>query len=320
MFGFDPAKVTPDDPLPKRLWAFSVERFPLLKHGVLIAAYVSSNQFLAHALEGDADKVLFSVESLVGFLVIFGFFLHLRVFDEHKDYDEDCIHHPDRVLQRGVVTLTELKVLGGVAIAVQLVLCWLHSPGALYAWLIAFGFSLLMLVEFFCGKWLEKRFILYATSHLMVMPLLALVVYGIATGNPPWETPPWYWVYAFVGFFVMLNWEISRKIRAPEQEVDGLDSYTKQFGTYGAAWAVLGVRVLDTALVALVGWHLDLSWWFYAALVALFVVTLAGFVSYRRHPSPKNADRMEDYAGLYIVAFDVIVAVAIAHTLGFALM
>jgi 4-hydroxybenzoate polyprenyltransferase len=151
------------------------------------------------------------------------------------------------------------------------------------------------------------------------MPLLALVVYGFAVGRPPWEAPPLYWLYAFVGFFVAFNWEISRKIRAPEEEREGVDSYTKVFGTYGAAWAVLLVRVVDTAMVAVVGYRLGLAPWFYAVLVALFAVCLVGFLRYRLRTSVKTARAMEAYAGFYIVAFDITLAVALAVELGFEL-
>ncbi len=153
---------------------------------------------------------------------------------------------------------------------------------------------------------------------MLIMPLMALTVYSFSTRRYPWQAPGWFWVYAFVGFFVTFNWEVSRKIRAPEQEIDGVDSYTRIFGTYGAAWLVLGIRVVDTALVALVGYHLGLSRWFYAALVALFAVCLVGFVQYRRHTNPKTAKRMETYAGMYIIAFDLILAVEIARKNGIA--
>src|SRR6185295_4956489 len=41
------AALTREAPYPRRLSAYLSERFPLLGHGLLIAAYYSSNQFLA---------------------------------------------------------------------------------------------------------------------------------------------------------------------------------------------------------------------------------------------------------------------------------
>jgi hypothetical protein len=95
-----------------------------------------------------------------------------------------------------------------------------------------------------------------------------------------------------------------------------VDSYTKVLGLYGAAWAVVAVRVLDTGLVALVGSHLGLPTWFYSALLVLFAVCLVGFLRFRFRTSARTARAMETYAGLYIVAFDVILAVAIVQRNG----
>lgn len=311
--------VTVASPFPRRLRAYLRERFPLLGHGVLIVSYYSSNQFLAKTLTRPGEPMHYTWHSVIGAITLLCVFFHLRVFDEHKDFEEDCRYHPERVLQRGVITLRDLKILGGIAIALELVLSATAGKEAFVALLIVLGFSLLMLKEFFIGSWLRKHFLWYATLHMLIMPLLALMVFSFATGQFPWEAPPWFWVYAFVGFFVTFNWEISRKIRAPEQEVEGLDSYTKIFGTYGAAWMVLLVRVVDTALVALVGHHLGLSPWFYVALVALFGVCLVGFLQFRFDTHARTAKRMEIYAGMYIIAFDLILAVEIARKYGLEL-
>lgn len=310
------ATLTRASPYPLRLRAYLAERFPLVGNVLLIIAYYSSNQFLATVLTSPGQPMRYSAHSLMGAVTLLCVFFHLRVFDEHKDYAEDSRHYPDRVLQRGIITLRDLKVLGGLAIAVELALAASRGTAALTAWLAVLGFSLLMLKEFFVGEWLKRRFLLYATTHMLIMPLMALMVFSFATGRFPWQAPAWFWVYAFVGFFVTSNWEISRKIRAPEQEIEGVESYTRLFGLYGAAYVVLLIRVIDTGIVAMVGLHLGLSRWFYIALIALFVVCLVGFLQYRFDTTPRTAKRMEIYAGMYIVAFDLILAVEIVRRYG----
>jgi len=313
------AALSRESPYGTRLLAYLQERFPLAGHGLLIVSYCSSNQFLARALTRPGEPMRYDRSSLFAALAILCCFFHLRVFDEHKDYAEDCRNHPERVLQRGLITLRDLRRLGALAIAGELVLAALHSRAALVAVLVALGFSILMRREFFVGAWLRRHFLLYATSHMLIMPLFALVVFSFATGRWPWEAPGWFFLYAWVGFFVTFNWEVSRKIRAPEEEREGVESYTKIFGTYGAAYLVLAIRVVDTALVALVGRHLGLSRWFYLALVALFAITSLGFLQYRLHTSPRTAKRMETYAGMYIVAFDLVLALELARRYGLEL-
>ena len=295
----DAAELKLESPFRRRLWAYLQERFPPLAYGLLIVSYYSSNQFLAESLTWPRGPLHYSLASLAGGTTLLLMFLHLRLFDEHKDYADDCRHYPDRILQRGLITLTNLKMLALLAIGVELALAcgwaWLVSPAPLVAVLAALFFSLLMLKEFFIGPWLRKRLLVYAISHMLILPLFTIVPYSYTTGRMIWEAPGWYWFYAFVGFFVTFNWEVSRKIRVPEDELQGVDSYTKQFGLYGAAYLVLAIRVVDTAMVALVGWHLGLGFWFYFVLVALYMICLVGFFQYRFHTSRKTARRMEHY-------------------------
>ncbi len=312
--------LTSDSPFLVRLWAYLQERFPLAGHGLLIVSFYSCNQFLAQALTNPGAPMQYSLATIVGALTLLAVFFHLRVFDEHKDYEEDCRNYPERVLQRGLITLRDITILGGLAIAFELTaaLVWagLVSPAPLVSVIAVLVFSLLMLKEFFVGAWLRKHFLLYATSHMLIMPLMVMIVFSYTTNQFLWQASGWYWFYAFVGFFVTFNWEISRKIRDPSDEREGVDTYTKILGTYGAAYAVLVIRVIDTAMVAVVGYHLGLPWWFYAILIALYGVCLVGFFQYRFHTSRATAKRMELYAGMYIIAFDITLALALGSQYG----
>lgn len=310
--------LTPESPFYLRLNAYLKERFPVLGHGVLVVCYYSSNHFLANALTNSGAVVRFSIGSLMGVVTLFCFFLHLRVFDEHKDYVEDDRYHAGRVLQRGLVTLRHLKMLGGAAIGLELLFGALRGPAALVSLLAALVFSLLMLREFFVRDWLKRHFLLYALSHMLVMPLLAAVVYSFATGRHFWEAPSWYWLYAAAGFFVGFGWEISRKIRAPEEEIDGVDSYTKVLGTHGAAYVLLLIRTADVGLAILVGRHLGIGTWFFIVLAALLGVCVMSVVHYRLRTSRKTAKRMAGYAALHLVVSNLAMAAAIASQCGVA--
>ena len=114
--------LTPNSPFPVRLLAYLRERFPLGGHGLLIVSYYSSNQFLARALTQPGEPMRYSPHSLLGAIALLCLFFHLRVFDEHKDYDDDLKHYPERILQSGIITLRELRILGGVAITLELLL------------------------------------------------------------------------------------------------------------------------------------------------------------------------------------------------------
>ena len=56
--------------------------------------------------------------------------------------------------------------------------------------------------------------------------------------------------------------------------------------------------------------------WFYVVLIALFGVCMIGFLQYRFNVTPKTARRMETYAGMYVVAFDLLLVVELGRTYG----
>lgn len=311
--------ICPPSGIVRRWGWYLAERFPVIAHGLLILSFYSSNQFLAHALTEPGHPMRYDLSSLLGSITMFLLFLQLRVFDDHKDYARDCQHYPDRLLSRGIVTLVDLKWLAVLTLLGQFCCALLRGPAALAAVATVNVFSFLMLKEFFAGEFLQKRFLLYASTHMLIIPLMAMMVFSFATDRFPWEAPLWYWVYSTVGYFVAFNWEISRKIRTPGEEVEGIDSYTKRFGTYGAAYAVLLIRLIDTALVCLVASHLGMSSWFYILVLGLFLVCMIGFVQYRFQTSPATARRMMTYASFYIVAFDLALAVELGRTYGVTL-
>ncbi len=77
-------------------------------------------------------------------------------------------------------------------------------------------------------------------------------------------------------------------------------------------WLVLLVRAIDTGLLMLIAGHLGLSTWFDAALTGLFLLTGIGFLHFRLRPSPATAQRMATWAGIYIILFDLLLALALA--------
>ncbi|MCE1704505.1 prenyltransferase, partial [Enterobacter hormaechei] len=93
------------------------ERFPLQNAPLFFIFYIISYSVAFYSI---GEKPILSWEILLGCLMSFSYFLLLRIFDEHKDYQLDCEHHPQRILQRGIITLKNLRVLGICCIALQL--------------------------------------------------------------------------------------------------------------------------------------------------------------------------------------------------------
>ncbi|MFU8803947.1 MAG: prenyltransferase [Bradymonadaceae bacterium] len=310
--------VTMQSPFPRRLLAWFNERFPF-EHGILFfTLYATAVLVGRYATSAGALDV--GVKELLGFLPVWCFFLMLRVFDEHKDFESDCHNYPERVLQSGKISLGHLKVVGALAIVTQLVGSILLDGGfgaVTIWWLGVFAYSLLMAREFFVGEWLSKRLVLYATSHMLVMTLAMLWMAQIGAGSAalPWQAG----LLGGLAFLCGGAFEVARKIRAPEEERDEVDSYTKSFGTGGAPIVVGGLLTVSIVVLGgLVVWITDGTpspAWF-AVLMAILVVPLITLQKFRRHPTPKGRKVNEGLVSMAMLASYLVVIAAIVTTRG----
>jgi 4-hydroxybenzoate polyprenyltransferase len=233
-------RLAPQSPLSRRLLAWAGERFTLANAALFLPLYLIALLCGKALTRGGALSL--SAADFAGFLGAWAFFLMLRVFDEHKDYELDAVNHPDRVLQRGLVTLDHLKAVGVVAIATQLAVSLIADGGlgeTTIWWCLTMGWSALMAKEFFARKWLVRRPVLYAFTHMLVMPLAVLWWAQIGAGGAGLPTRA-AWLGAF-GFLIGATVEVARKTNAPADERRGVDSYTKSLGIYGTVGALVAL-------------------------------------------------------------------------------
>ncbi|SMF74197.1 hypothetical protein [Pseudobacteriovorax antillogorgiicola] len=291
---------------PFKNWIFSTLVY------IAIAIYVRSLAWQDHLVLGSDALMALAVGC---------FFLLLRIYDEHKDYEIDREFHPDRPVARGVVSLTELKYLFAgawlVQVAITIAFYGYDSP-AFMAWAIAFVWSLLMAKEFFCGEWLQKRLLLYALSHMIIMIPLAYWMIFLASQALPWQRPQAI-VLSFMVFLTGAIGEVARKTRSPQDEISGVDSYTSVLGVTGTAILLLildglffaGLAYLLNCLARASGWLV----WGGAALTGLtalmVIVKLLGFV---KETGDGQGKAVEDSQGLLILV--VFLILIIVGTIG----
>jgi 4-hydroxybenzoate polyprenyltransferase len=311
-------QLTLESPLAQRLLAWSGERFPVA-NGVLIFVIYASALLYGRALT-NGGEVSLSLSDLAGFVAVWAYFLILRVFDEHKDYERDSHTHPERVLQSGLVTLGHLRALGWAAVAVQLSVSVLMDGGlgpVTALWALTMGWTLLMLKEFFVGEWLARRLLLYAFTHMLSMPLAFLWMAQMGAGDIglPAEV---IWI-ALLGGLIGASLEVGRKLRAPEDERPGVDSYTKVLGTTGAP-ALAGV--LLTAAVAagagLLGAAGDASAAACLALAFAAAPGIGGAATFARRPTGASAKRAEALVGVSLLLLPLVLIVALLAERGVA--
>ncbi|MDO4263422.1 MAG: hypothetical protein Q4C67_04420, partial [Deinococcus sp.] len=269
-----------------RWWQYQAERFPLLRHALLVTLTTACVLAFVSGARGAAPEWHWLLPAT--FVNLLAFF-QLRVLDEFKDAETDARYRPERPVPRGLVRLSELRTLGLLAAALQLALVLALRPGLLPLLLLCWGFMALMTAEFFIPRWLKARPAAYLLSHQPIVPLLQLLASGWVWAAPGRDVPVTALVgLALVSFGVGLTLEIGRKIYAPQQEREGVETYTAAWGIPGAllAWlAGSGLACLSAAAFSQGFWRgLPLLAW-----------GLAGWAAwtFRQERTPRAAARIE---------------------------
>lgn len=299
------------------LLAWAEERFPA-RNGVFFLTLYVAALVVGRGVSG--APITASWWDVAGFIAFWAFFLVLRVLDEHKDFDADAIAHPERVLQRGIVTLGQLRVVGFVAATTTLVISvWLDGgvPRQVTAWWLAVAFwSFLMAREFFARRWLRQRLVVYALSHMCVMPLV--MAWALAmTGTAPASSSATLALMA-LAFVSGLAFEIARKVRAPADERPMADTYTGALGVRTAANALLIVTVAAIALgvgIARMTRGAMLPAVVGASALAAFATTYS-LLHFRRQPSTTRAKVVEAAVGIGMLVTHIALIAAIAAARG----
>lgn len=220
------------------------------------------------------------------FLTAFGvcllMFLQLRIADEFKDAEEDARWRPYRPVPRGLIKLSELRILFIIAAIIQSALVLALDARLFIVLGIAWTYLGLMCVEFFCRDWLKKRPVIYLVSHMGIMPLVDF--FGTAcewlprTGAAP-AGLGWFLAASFFNGIVI---EIGRKLRQPADEEEGVETYSRLWGMAGGAaiWvaALAGTMTCAVMAAAAIGFMMPVA----ISLALVFLIALAILPAYLR--------------------------------------
>ncbi len=304
-------------PLPMRWWIYQRERFPLSTHIPLIAAFSFCTLSFSMLARG-----VVALPSLSAAVVAFGtallFFLQMRIADEFKDAEEDARYRPYRPVPRGLISLRELGAVAVAAGVAQALLALWLSPALLPFLLVTWAYLGLMCREFFVRDWLKAHPATYMWSHMLILPLIDL--YGtacdwrVASVAPPLGLV----ILLFVSFCNGFILEVGRKIRAPEDEEHGVETYSALWGRKRAILVWLVALVVTAIGAALATFQIKTPWEIaaYAAVVALAFVMGLRFL---RRPAPGSGKPLELLSGLWtLVLYLSLGAIPLAIRLLFA--
>ncbi len=300
-----PLSPTPHSlPMKSRWWIYQQERFPVFKHGLLIAAFSSaavSYSFLLRDRLGSQSLLRSPGSLLIAFVILFLFFLQLRIADEFKDYKEDCRYRPYRPVPRGLIALWELGIVAIAAGVIQFGLALSMGMPMVLLLVGIWGYIGLMSAEFFVPRWLKAHPIAYLLTHALVTPLIAL--YGtacdwLAVGS---SFPSEILYFLLVSLLGSIVFEVGRKIHQPQDEEPGVQSYSSLWGHQRAAtvWLALVLGLALTVLTAV----MPLQFLAPTLLALLVLMTVSILVTWQFlfRPSANKRLSFETMSGVWLL-------------------
>jgi hypothetical protein len=294
-----------------RWWIYQRERFPLVGNGALILAFSSGAVCFSAQMRSVGTGVRGTVafaSLLVAFVSAFLFFFQLRVSDEHKDLADDTRWRPYRPVPRGLVTLGELRTLALVAMGIQLLLALWLAPRLVGLLVLVWGYMWLMTREFGLHAYLRAHPVHTLWTHMLIIPCIDL--YATACD---WMTVPggattvragliWFLVTSFFNGMVV---EIGRKLRAPSDEEEGVETYSGLWGRERAVavwFGVMGVTAVCAVAAATFVNAVTLVATVLGLVMALAVIM---GVRFARSAAAGTGKRMELLAGVWTLALYV---------------
>lgn len=216
-----------------RIILWSNERFPFVQ--ILTA-------FLTFAI---VCLPLFEVNFSVfarGTWIVLSLLLLLRVLDEHKDFVSDGIAHPERLLQKGVLSLNDLRKLAVFFCFVSVVLIFSFNVNIeiIISFMALIFWGYLMFKEFFVKEWLSQKLFLYSLSHLLISPL---IIYFCACLVGSQNNENIFYIMA-VSFFSAFSYEVARKIKGKNEENLLESNYVNSYGIIGPLVLFVVVSIL----------------------------------------------------------------------------
>lgn len=233
-------------------WALRIKRWAAVRFPVanaLLLGLVFLAQLEWYRAEATPNPAVYCATDLLLFAAYWSYFLLLRIIDEHKDFDADRLYYPDRPVQSGIVSLYDLRVLGVVAITLQIIIFFIVAPTisqVLIVWSFLIFWTALMSKQFFIPQWTEKHPFADALLHLLTMPLTVVWLWTLADGQIVFTNNTF--VLLVISYLSGVFFEVVRKWFAPEEKFNPRCSYSTILGMKGSA-IVTGFCVI--ALIAL---------------------------------------------------------------------
>jgi hypothetical protein len=292
-----------------RWLTYQQERFPIVKHGLLIAVFSFAAIGYSSVMRGgEAERSVLQFLGL-GFVACISaalFFLQLQIVDDLKDFKEDTLYRPHYPVPRGVVALQELKVALVASGLVQLGLAMSLGFPLVVMLGVIWGYMALLRKEIFVFKELNDKPLI--NLFLNALPVLLVAFYismfdWVPAGSGVVQVASFLLVSFWVGVLIQLG----QKICVPMNEKPGMKTYSASWGIQKAIFVWLSVIWL-LAISALIA-AAQIQFVLPIALTLLFLLTGSMIVSWRFLSRPvlkwENGLKLLSELWIFLVYFNL---------------
>ena len=300
------------------------ERFPWGKNSFFVLIFTLSGYIYTSLLyNSKIINQIFSKEIKVPmpwykiialFIIIFMFFFQLRITDEFKDYEEDLKYRAYRPVQRGIISLKALGKIGIATVIIQIIFAHAINPKIIYYMMLVWIYMFLMAKEFFIKKWLTKRILIYALSHVVIMVFITLVIVEATQYIVPKNIFDVFILqrykhnidFALIPLFALnyLNGivlEIGRKTRKTDEEEHGVQTYSKLWGRKKAVIILSLLFIIEYFFVILGLAHTYKQYFFFGGLTLLIILVVSIYFMVKFLKKNLSGKIVETMSGLWII-------------------
>ncbi len=204
-----------------RIYQYQEERFPVkILTFTTLAVVLSSAAILSYEIS--------FFQALMNFLACMVFLFHIRVIDESRDFKHDAAFHPDRPVQRGLLSVKELFIYDIPGLLIFLFTAWYFGlPSRVYG-VILLIFSFITWKDFYLGAKFKRKFFLYNAVNMLQMVLMQFFIYAVFIRS--FMVSEVMWIHLLFVIFNTILMEFVRKIKISGEESQGKDTYSWHLG------------------------------------------------------------------------------------------
>lgn len=282
-----------------RLWIYQKERFPIFQTALLVWFFTAATLCVSAQL---AERPLPPLWNFIAvWLTVLIIFFQMRACDEYKDLETDTRYRPERAIPRGLIKLQTVLLIALSACVIAAAATASLSPRLLVPLALVWVWLFVMTNEFFVPEWLTSKPFLYLVSHMMIMPIIDLYVSGaewIEHGQYP---PHGLWIFLVLSFLNGCVLEFGRKVWAPENEREGVETYSKLLGPVRAAQIWASFCIVAAGFLIAIAHQLGAAVWVAAPTLLVIVYIFSIVKKFSASPNPQLQKRIDTLSGVWVL-------------------